>query len=186
MPAKSQPFELYDDPSQMEPLLPGEHKLGPLLEQAHLLQGAAFRLSGLCQAGALKDLRTLLRAMNSYYTNKIEGQHTLPLEIAQALGGDFSPDADKARRQRLAGLCAEGHARRLDFAAVGDSAIVSGLIFLPLRVYSGRSAPEILATEPDYIAAIGLAKHLSPTRNNGLTALLGLIQSSARAAAAQA
>ena len=102
MPAKLQPFELYDDPSQMEPLLPGEHKLGPLLEQAHLLQGAAFRLSGLCQAGALKDLRTLLRAMNSYYTNKIEGQHTLPLEIAQALGGDFSPDADKARRQRLA------------------------------------------------------------------------------------
>lgn len=102
MPAKSQLFELYDDPSQMEPLLPGEHKLGPLLEQAHMLQGAAFRLGGLCQAGALKDLRTLLRAMNSYYTNKIEGQHTLPLEIAQALGGDFSPDADKARRQRLA------------------------------------------------------------------------------------
>ncbi|MES2282387.1 MAG: Fic family protein [Pseudomonadota bacterium] len=102
MPSKSQPFELYDDPSQMEPLLPGEHKLGPLLEQAHLLQGAAFRLGGLCQAGALKDLRTLLRAMNSYYTNKIEGQHTLPLEIAQALGGEFSPDADKARRQRLA------------------------------------------------------------------------------------
>ncbi|MBC7608681.1 MAG: Fic family protein, partial [Polaromonas sp.] len=41
-------------------------------------------------------------AMNSYYTNKIEGQHTLPLEIAQALDGDFSADADKARRQRLA------------------------------------------------------------------------------------
>ena len=102
MPAKSQLFELYDDPSQMEPLLPGEHKLGPLLEQAHELQAAAYRLGGLCQAGALKDLRTLLRAMNSYYTNKIEGQHTLPLEIAQALGGDFSPDADKARRQRLA------------------------------------------------------------------------------------
>ncbi len=82
--------------------MPGEHKLGPLLEQAHLLQGSAFRLGGLCQAGALKDLRTLLRAMNSYYTNKIEGQHTLPLEIEQALDGDFSPDADKARRQRLA------------------------------------------------------------------------------------
>ena len=102
MPAKSQLFEIYDDPSQMDPLLPGEHKLGPLLERAHLLRGAAYRLGGLCQTGALKDLRTLLRAMNSYYTNKIEGQHTLPLEIAQALGGDFSADADKARRQRLA------------------------------------------------------------------------------------
>jgi Fic family protein len=100
--SKSQKFTLYDQPSQMEPLLPGEHALGPLLEQAHALQGAAFKLGGFCAPGALKDLRVLLRAMNSYYTNKIEGQHTLPLEIEAALGGDFSNDADKARRQRLA------------------------------------------------------------------------------------
>src|SRR3546814_3045375 len=61
-----------------------------------------------------------------------------------------------------------GDARRLDFAAVSDSAIVSGLVYLALRVYSGRSAQEILATPADYIADIGLAKHLSPTRSNGL------------------
>jgi Fic family protein len=100
--SKSQNFPLYDQPSQMEPLLPGEHALGPLLEQAHELQGAAYKLGGFYAPDALRDLRTLLRAMNSYYTNKIEGQHTLPLEIAQALRGDFSNDADKARRQRLA------------------------------------------------------------------------------------
>ena len=100
--SKSQKFTLYDQPSQMEPLLPSEHSLGPLLEQAHELQGAAYKLGGFCAPDALRDLRTLLRAMNSYYTNKIEGQHTLPLEIAQALSGDFSNDADKARRQRLA------------------------------------------------------------------------------------
>ena len=35
-----------------------------------------------------------------------------------------------------------------------DSAIVSGLVFLALRVYSGRSAEEILATEPDYICLL--------------------------------
>lgn len=97
-----QTFALYDAPHQMEPLLPGEHKLGPLLEQAHDLQRAADRLTGLCQTGALEDVRRLLRAMNSYYTNKIEGQHTLPLEIEQALRNDYSADADKARRQRLA------------------------------------------------------------------------------------
>ena len=45
-----------------------------------------------------------------------------------------------------------GDASRLDFAAISDSAIVSGLVFLALRVYSGRPAAEILATEPDYIA----------------------------------
>ena len=102
MQPKSQKFALYDHPAQMEPLLPGEHRLGPLLELAHDLQREADRLGALCQPGALQDLRTLLRAMNSYYSNKIEGQHTLPLEIEQALRNDYSKDEDKARRQRLA------------------------------------------------------------------------------------
>ncbi len=80
-------------------------------------------------------------------------------------------------------IVAGGDASRLDFRAISDSAIVSGLIYLALRVYSGRPAAEILATEPDYIAAIGLAKHLSPTRSNGLAALLGFIRDHAAAAA---
>ena len=54
------------------------------------------------------------------------------------------------------------------------------MIYLALRVYSGRSAAEILATTPDYIGNIGLAKHLSPTRSNGMAALLAVIQDSAR------
>ena len=62
-----------------------------------------------------------------------------------------------------------------------DSAIVSGLVYLALRDYSGRSAEEIVATEPGYIAAIGLGKHLSPTRSNGLAALLAFIRDHARA-----
>jgi hypothetical protein len=61
----------------MEPLLPGEQKLGALLEQAGDLIRAADRLAGMCQPGALAGLRGLLRAMNSYYSNRIEGQHTL-------------------------------------------------------------------------------------------------------------
>ena len=99
MPAKSQKSALYDHPAQMEPLLPGEHLLEPLLEQAHDLQREARSLAG---AGAPADLRRLLRAMNSYYSNKIEGQHTLPFEIESALRNDYSQDGDKARRQRLA------------------------------------------------------------------------------------
>lgn len=100
--AKSQKFSLYDHPAQMEPLLPGEHRLGSLLEQAGDLIRSADQLAGMCQPSALTDLRGMLRAMNSYYSNKIEGQHTLPLEIEQALRNDYSADADKARRQRLA------------------------------------------------------------------------------------
>jgi cysteine desulfuration protein SufE len=99
------------------------------------------------------------------------------------------PEACKTEEHRLHGcqsmvwIVPSGDAAKLDFAAVSDSAIVSGLVFLALRVYSGRPAAEILATEPDYISAIGLAKHLSPTRSNGLAALLAFIKDTARQAA---
>ena len=79
-------------------------------------------------------------------------------------------------------LVANGDAQRLDFQAISDLAIVSGLIALLLRVYSGRPAQEILDTEPRYIEAIGLAKHLSPTRSNGLAAMLQTIKQHARTA----
>ena len=98
------------------------------------------------------------------------------------------PEAWKTEENRLLGcqskvwIVAEGDASKLDFRAISDSSIVSGLVYLALRVYSGRSAAEILATPADYIADIGLAKHLSPTRSNGLTALLGFINDKARAA----
>ena len=82
--------------------------------------------------------------------------------------------------QSMVWIVADGDAQRLDFRAASDSAIVSGLGYLALRVYSGRSAQEILATEPDYIAASGLGKHLSPTRSNGLAALLDFIRQRAR------
>ena len=82
--------------------------------------------------------------------------------------------------QSMVWIVAEGDANRLDFHAISDSAIVSGLIYLALRVYSGRSAAEIAATDADYIADIGLAKHLSPTRSNGLAALLAFIRDQAR------
>jgi cysteine desulfuration protein SufE len=100
------------------------------------------------------------------------------------------PEAWKTEEHRLHGcqsmvwIVASGDASRLDFAATSDSAIVSGLVFLALRVYSGRPAAEILAAEPDYVAGIGLAKHLSPTRSNGLAALLAFIRERAREATA--
>ena len=82
--------------------------------------------------------------------------------------------------QSMVWIVAEGNADRLDFHAISDSAIVSGLVYLALRVYSGRSAAEIAETDADYIADIGLAKHLSPTRSNGLAALLAFIRDQAR------
>ena len=97
------------------------------------------------------------------------------------------PEEWKTEENRLLGcqsmvwIVPKGDADKLVFHAISDSAIVSGLIYLALRVYSGRSATEILATEPDYVSAIGLAKHLSPTRSNGLAAMLAFIRDTALA-----
>ena len=88
------------------------------------------------------------------------------------------PDASKTEENRVHGcqsmvwLIPSGDASKMYFDAASDSAIVSGLIALMLRVYSGRSAREIVDTEPSFVQEIGLAKHLSPTRSNGLAAML--------------
>ena len=90
---------LYDSPHQFEPLLPAAARQDPLLARAHDLAMVASTLAGHPIA---PELRGLLRTMNSYYTNRIEGQHTRPSELEQALRRDFSGDAALAARQRLA------------------------------------------------------------------------------------
>lgn len=72
---------------------------------------------------------------------------------------------------------------RLHFQGASDAAIVSGLIALLLKLYSGRTPRAILATPPDFIAEIGLAEHLSPSRGNGLHAMIRAIKAYAEAAA---
>ena len=61
---------------------------------------------------------------------------------------------------------------RLQFQAISDAAIVSGLIALLLRVYSNRKPEEIVTTPADFVSALKLEQHLSPTRSNGLSAML--------------
>ena len=97
------------------------------------------------------------------------------------------PNALKTEEHRVHGcqslvwMLSEGDAAQLDIRAISDSAIVSGLIALLLRVYSGRGAREIIDTEPTFIRDIGLAKALSPTRANGLAAMLARIRENAAA-----
>src|SRR5690349_2781527 len=97
------------------------------------------------------------------------------------------PDEWKSEDYRVHGcqsmvwLVPSGDASNMHFDAASDSAIVSGLIALVLRVYSDRSAEEIVVTEPAFIQEIGLAKHLSPTRSNGLAAMLAKLKAHAAA-----
>ncbi|WP_302142962.1 SufE family protein [Halomonas alkalicola] len=66
----------------------------------------------------------------------------------------------------------ERDGERIHFDAVSDAAIVSGLIAVLMRIYSDRPAAEIRDTSPHFLADLGLDKHLSPTRSNGLHAML--------------
>jgi cysteine desulfuration protein SufE len=65
---------------------------------------------------------------------------------------------------------------RLEFAAISDAAIVSGLIAMLLRIYSGKRAQEILDTPADFVTALNLERHLSPTRSTGLYSMLKAIR----------
>jgi cysteine desulfuration protein SufE len=104
------------------------------------------------------------------------------------LGRKLSPLAEdeKIDDKLLAGcqsrvwLYLEGDANRITIRANSDAAIVSGLIALLIQVYSGCSARQIVETEPYFVRDIGLADHLSPTRANGLHAMLKAIKAHAQ------
>jgi len=65
---------------------------------------------------------------------------------------------------------------RIIFEAESDALIVKGLVALLLKVFSNRTPQEILDSEPYFIDEIGLKQHLSPTRSNGLMAMVKQIK----------
>ncbi len=64
--------------------------------------------------------------------------------------------------------------------AISDSAIVSGLIALLLKIYNQKDPSDIVSTNPTFVSMIGLDEHLSPTRSNGLNVMLKKIKNDAR------
>ncbi len=60
--------------------------------------------------------------------------------------------------------------------ADSDAMIVKGLIALLVKVYSGHEPNEIISSPPEFLQKIGIDNHLSPTRKNGLGAMLKQIQ----------
>ncbi len=102
------------------------------------------------------------------------------------------PDEFKTEQYRLKGcqsqvwIVTDYRDGLLHFRATSDSAIVAGLIALLLKVYSGRTPAEIIATPPAFIQSIQLEEHLSPTRSNGLHAMVQQIRQMAVEALAKA
>ena len=65
---------------------------------------------------------------------------------------------------------------KLYIHAESDAVIVKGLLALVLKVFSGRTPDEIIATKLHFLEDIGLTEHLSPTRSNGLLAVIKQIR----------
>lgn len=88
----------------------------------------------------------------------------------------------KTEKNKLAGcqsqvwITARLEEGRIIFEADSDASIVKGLIALLIKVYSNHSPDEILANPPDYFRKIGIDNHISPTRKNGLAAMMKQIQ----------
>ena len=70
----------------------------------------------------------------------------------------------------------EGKPEAVTIRAASDSAIVSGLISLIIKIYSESPAKEISENQPEFIESIGLSSHLSISRANGLAAMLAKIK----------
>ena len=73
-------------------------------------------------------------------------------------------------------LQADYHDGVIDFTAESDALIVKGIVALLIRVLSGHTPQEILDADLYFIEQIGLKEHLSPTRSNGLLAMVKQIR----------
>lgn len=98
---KSSAIAQYTLPHQFEPLLP-QTGLDALRERSRTVIEQSLRLTAAAHPDTIASLRELVREMNSYYSNRIEGQSTHPHNIGRALRRDFSDKPDVARLQRIA------------------------------------------------------------------------------------
>jgi len=109
------------------------------------------------------------------------------------LGKELSPMNEAYRRDDLlikgcqsrVWLHADYDGDRVVFTADSDAIITKGLVSLMIKVLSGQTAADIVEADLYFIDAIGLKEHLSPTRANGLVAMVKQMKLYAMALAAR-
>lgn len=99
------------------------------------------------------------------------GRRLPPLDVSERVEDNLIKGC-----QSQVWFVAEQNDNRLNFRANSDAAIVSGLIAILLRMYSGKTSADILEAPADFVTALQLEQHLSPTRSNGLAAMLKAIR----------
>ena len=96
------------------------------------------------------------------------------------LGNSLTPlnDEDKIPQNVIEGcqsrvwLTADYNDGVITYKGESDAVLVKGIVALLIRLLSGQTPDSILTTELYFVEAIGLREHLSPTRSNGLLAMI--------------
>ena len=116
---------------------------------------------------ALADDLAVLDDWEERYHYIIELGRKLP-HFPEAWADDAHRVPGCQSRVWMEAVARDGH---MYYAGTSDAAIVSGLIAMLLRVYSGRSPAEIAATDPKFLKELGLLEALSTNRGNGIAAM---------------
>lgn len=109
-----------------------------------------------------------------------DDKYSLLIKMGRDLG-ELDPEI-KIEKNKISGCQSQVwmHAKLEDNKMVifgdSDAMIVKGLVAMLIQVYSNQKPEDILSSPPEFLNKIGIDKHLSPTRKNGLGAMLKQIQ----------
>lgn len=147
----------YEHPQQFEPLIPRVIGADLALKSRQIVE-ASLRLAGRTHPQTAQRLRELVRTMNSYYSNRIEGQGTHPKNIDRALRKDFSDQPDVAHRQRiaLAHIAAEHELEALSFKE--SEVLRADFLQRAHTALYGRLAPDDRTTDDGHVVQPGVLR----------------------------
>lgn len=145
---------MYNSIHQFEPLLP---EIGSelLLKQAAKIVRASVSLDSTAHSTARDAVRELVRSMNSYYSNRIEGQGTHPLNIERALRSDFSEKPDIAKLQHIAVAHIEAEKELEERVKAGVSALKSDFLIAAHAALYSRLREEDRTVEDGHVIVPG-------------------------------
>ena len=153
----------YSQIHQFEPLLP-QRKLDVLQDQALEVAEKSSRLGGGIHSSTISSIQGLVRSMNSYYSNRIEGQSTHPANIERALVQDFSdmPSTAKLQRIAIAYINAEKELEKIGGLGL-ENTLRSSILLEAHRALYGRLLPEDRTTEEGRVIEPGLVRQENVT-----------------------
>lgn len=132
---------MFDSPHQFEPTSLSDRQLEEVQPLAEDIVTSSIRLASAAHETTRATLRDLVRQMNSFYSNRIEGQSTHPHNIERALRNDFSQKPDEARLQRIAVAHIEAEIE-LEQTLGDNSALRSDFLVNAHRALYERLQPE--------------------------------------------